>query len=45
MSLGNVWSFPSKKLTYDQTLQAMKDLAGRIARLIPQSREWGHPII
>lgn len=44
MSLGNVWSFPSKKLTYDQTLQAMKDLAGCIARLVPQNREWGHPI-
>jgi L-alanine-DL-glutamate epimerase-like enolase superfamily enzyme len=44
MPLGNVWSFPSKKLTYDQTLQAMKELAGRIAKLIPQNREWGHPI-
>jgi L-alanine-DL-glutamate epimerase-like enolase superfamily enzyme len=44
MPLGNVWSFPSKKLTYDQTLRAMKDLAGSIARLIPRNREWGHPI-
>ena len=44
MPLGNVWSFPSKKLTYDQTLQAMKDLAARIAKLTTQQREWGHPI-
>jgi L-alanine-DL-glutamate epimerase-like enolase superfamily enzyme len=44
MPLGNVWSFPSKKLTYDQTLQAMKDLAGRIAKLTKQHSEWGHPI-
>ena len=27
MPLGNVWSYPSKTLTYDQTLAAMKDLA------------------
>ena len=32
MPLGNVWAFPSR-LTYDQTLAAMKDLAGRIAGL------------
>jgi L-alanine-DL-glutamate epimerase-like enolase superfamily enzyme len=44
MPLGNVWSFPSKKLTYDQTLQAMKDLAAQITKLTTQQREWGHPI-
>ena len=44
MSMGNVWSFPSKKLTYTQTLGAMKDLAERIAKLTAAHREWGHPI-
>ncbi|MGA7234589.1 MAG: mandelate racemase/muconate lactonizing enzyme family protein [Bryobacteraceae bacterium] len=42
--LGNVWSFPSHKLAYAQTLQAMKDLAGRIAKLTEAHGEWGHPI-
>ena len=44
MSMGNVWSFPSKKLTYAQTLGAMKDLAERISKLTAAHREWGHPI-
>jgi L-alanine-DL-glutamate epimerase-like enolase superfamily enzyme len=44
MSMGNVWSFPSKQLTYAQTLGAMKDLAERIAALTAAHREWGHPI-
>lgn len=44
MPLGNVWSFPSKRLTYDQTLAAMKALAARISRITATEREWGHPI-
>jgi L-alanine-DL-glutamate epimerase-like enolase superfamily enzyme len=44
MSMGNVWSFPSKKLSYSQTLAAMKDLAGRISKITAGHREWGHPI-
>src|SRR5882724_5575615 len=44
MPMGNVWSFPSKKLTYDQTLAAMKALAEKIAKLTGAHREWGHPI-
>jgi L-alanine-DL-glutamate epimerase-like enolase superfamily enzyme len=44
MPLGNVWSFPSKRLTYDQTLAAMKDLAARIAKITATEPEWGHPI-
>lgn len=44
MPMGNVWSFPSKKLTYDDTLAAMKDLSGRITRLTAGCKEWGHPI-
>src|SRR5207244_12745385 len=42
--LGNVWSFPSKKLTYDQTLAAMKALTERVAKLTTQHKEYGHPI-
>src|ERR1700682_382937 len=33
MPLGNVWSWPAHSMNYDQTLQAMKDLAVRIAAL------------
>ena len=44
MPMGNVWSFPSKKLTYDQTLQAMRSLADRITKLTSAERVWGHPI-
>src|SRR6516164_11186376 len=44
MPLGNVWSFPSRVLTYDQTLAAMRALAGRVARLVVDYREPGHPI-
>jgi hypothetical protein len=31
MTLGNVWSWPAHSMTYDQTLQAMKDLAARVS--------------
>ena len=44
MSMGNVWSFPSKKLTYAQTLGAMKDLAERISKNTAAHPDWGHPI-
>jgi L-alanine-DL-glutamate epimerase-like enolase superfamily enzyme len=44
MPLGNVWSFPSRVLTYDETLLAMKVLAERIDRTVADCREWGHPI-
>ena len=30
MPLGNVWSLPSRTLSYDQTLAAMKALVGRV---------------
>src|SRR5205807_3645420 len=33
MPMGNVWSFPSRVLTYDQTLAAMKALAERISKI------------
>jgi L-alanine-DL-glutamate epimerase-like enolase superfamily enzyme len=44
MPMGNVWSFPSKVLTYDQTLDAMRRLSARIAKLTGEYRTWGHPI-
>ena len=44
MPLGNVWSFPSKTLSYDSTLQAMKSLAERIANVTRDYKEYGHPI-
>ena len=44
MTMGNVWSFPSRVLTYDQTLGAMKALAGKINKLTANYREYGHPI-
>jgi L-alanine-DL-glutamate epimerase-like enolase superfamily enzyme len=44
MPLGNVWSFPSKVLSYDDTLRAMKALTERIGRIIADYKEFGHPI-
>jgi L-alanine-DL-glutamate epimerase-like enolase superfamily enzyme len=44
MPLGNVWSFPSRLLSYDQTLTAMKALIERIAEITGRCRETGHPI-
>ncbi|HEV3146149.1 MAG TPA: enolase C-terminal domain-like protein [Gemmataceae bacterium] len=44
MPLGNVWSFPSRVLTYDETLAAMKALADKVSRIFAGCRETGHPI-
>src|SRR6185436_17290403 len=44
MPMGNVWSFPSKALTYDQTLAAMKAVIERIAKITRECTESGHPI-
>ncbi len=44
MPLGNVWSFPSRVLSYDETLGAMKQLAQILCRLTVAYREAGHPI-
>ncbi len=44
MPLGNVWSWPARSMGYDQTLQAMKDLAARIAPLYQANSEYGHPV-
>jgi L-alanine-DL-glutamate epimerase-like enolase superfamily enzyme len=44
MPLGNVWSFPSKTMPYDTTLNAMKVLAARINKITDGYREFGHPV-
>src|SRR5438093_6706135 len=44
MPLGNVWSFPSRVLGYEQTLGAMKTLVERVARITSACTESGHPI-
>jgi L-alanine-DL-glutamate epimerase-like enolase superfamily enzyme len=44
MPLGNVWSFPSRVLDYDTTLDAMKALAECIACIAGTYTESGHPI-
>lgn len=44
MPLGNVWSFPSRTLRYEDTLSAMKVLSDRIARQVSEYREFGHPL-
>ena len=44
MPLGNVWSFPSHKMSYDTTLGAMKALAERMIQLTGAYQEFGHPI-
>jgi L-alanine-DL-glutamate epimerase-like enolase superfamily enzyme len=44
MPLGNAWAWPTKELTYDQTLAGMKYIAGRIAGPYRMSGLCGHPI-
>lgn len=44
MTMGNVWAFPSRLLSYDATLGAMKTLAERIAKITRACSETGHPI-
>jgi L-alanine-DL-glutamate epimerase-like enolase superfamily enzyme len=44
MTMGNVWSFPSRLMTYDQTLAAMKTLGEKINKITSGYREYGHPI-
>lgn len=44
MPMGNIWSFPSRILSYEATLAAMKALAERIASILRDYRESGHPI-
>lgn len=44
MPLGNEWSFPSKTLSSETTLQAMKRLAEHIQKITEGYKQAGHPI-
>jgi L-alanine-DL-glutamate epimerase-like enolase superfamily enzyme len=45
MPLGNVWSFPSKQLSYDATLETMKTLVVEFASIMGVcGNEFSHPI-
>lgn len=44
MPLGNVWAWPTKALTYDQTLAAMTDVAERVGDLYEVCELAGHPV-
>ena len=44
MPLGNVWAFPSRSLSYAQTLGAMRAVADEIAVLYARSTVAGHPV-
>jgi L-alanine-DL-glutamate epimerase-like enolase superfamily enzyme len=44
MTMGNVWAFPSEKMGYDKTLEAMKALAELIRKITMDFKEPGHPI-
>ena len=44
MPLGNVWSFPSSVLSFDETQAVMMQLAARIAEVTGSSELSGHPI-
>lgn len=44
MPLGNIWSWPSRKLNYDATLAVMRQLAARLREITAQMHDYGHPI-
>jgi L-alanine-DL-glutamate epimerase-like enolase superfamily enzyme len=44
MPMGNIWSFPSERMSYDTTLGAMKALAQRIRDITGDFKQAAHPI-
>ena len=44
MTMGNMWSFPSRVMNYDATLGAMKALAGKIAEITSAYKQLRHPV-
>jgi L-alanine-DL-glutamate epimerase-like enolase superfamily enzyme len=44
MPMGNVWAYPSRKMTYDDTLGAMKALIDPILKTTAACTVVGHPI-
>lgn len=44
MPLGNVWAYPSRTMSYVDTLQAMKEVTTKVALCYLDHTEYGHPI-
>ncbi len=44
MPLGNIWAYPSQRMPYEITLEAMKELSRRIEKITADYREAGHPV-
>jgi L-alanine-DL-glutamate epimerase-like enolase superfamily enzyme len=44
MPMGNIWSYPSKDMSYDETLNAMRSLAAEIRHITAHFSERAHPI-
>jgi L-alanine-DL-glutamate epimerase-like enolase superfamily enzyme len=44
MPLANTWAFPSRNLSFDQTLGAMRSLSERCRAVFESFKEYGHPI-
>jgi L-alanine-DL-glutamate epimerase-like enolase superfamily enzyme len=44
MPMGNIWSYPSKEMSYEQTLHAMRLLAADIRQITADFSERAHPI-
>jgi len=44
MPLGNVWAYPTRRLTYDQTLGAMTALAAKFRDTVAACSEVAHPV-
>src|SRR5262245_35771983 len=45
MPLGNVWAWPTRGLTYDQTLAGMKAAASLFAKLYCDTMSHFHPVL
>jgi L-alanine-DL-glutamate epimerase-like enolase superfamily enzyme len=44
MPIGNVWAWPSQRVSTEQSLAAMQELGQRLVRLAGEYRETGHPL-
>ena len=44
MPMGNIWAFPSRTLSYEQTLDEMKALSLRVEKITNDYRQYSHPI-
>lgn len=44
MPLANIWAYPSRKLAYEDTLGAMKELVPAFWETVEECTEFGHPV-